>query len=261
MKEKFGVVILAFMASFIGTAWGDGIPLCDLERDPWQVSRGVSEREVEYVLDTSSNIWDFDRNVKILKGGGVVLCNLVLEDGVSVVLPNGFNPMEKNREVPLGERAWLKGKKGESFPIMGGFIPDITRTEQSNILRFVQEENVTTINLGGQRAIVNIDSNVDVAPPVQPTQWEPVLAFTTKEDSDFRKSVRKVVDGKDREEECHAWCYVAKGITIVGVGYLTYEVLKQVFGHNKTSTTSPPAPAGPQGPTSPAGFVVISGQM
>lgn len=296
MNRVFLVLILLLPS----VAVADVPSACDFRNGEWQMFSRVSEGDKQYFVNDVVEKLDTGGNksirpvtplkIEILKGGKVVICYLVPEDGLSIVIPKGFNPEVVHDGLKPYEMAWFRNHLGSRFPIISRLSLDITRKPvvgKVELLKDSQKKEFQEVSVGGENIVLVIQDGtivalsflpkkglsflpsssihdlrgtVDEADVVSqaPSQWVPVIPLTTKGESGFRKSVRKVVDGKDGEEECHAWCYVAKGMVIGGVSWLAYEVLKQTFGHNKTSAASPPS--GPQGPTSPAGFV-ISGQM
>lgn len=255
--KKSGFFFAVLLVAFAKVALADGMPVCDLKKDPWQVWRGVSEIEEEYSL-MAGNVWDPLRKVEILTGRGVAVCNFIPEEGMSIVIPNGFNPKEKNFGISPEKRVWIRSKTGGSYPVMSDFIPDITKVihREHSINLQVEEENNINIHMGKKKLSISpeslgVPSDTSKAPP----PWEPVIQPLNSE-TNFRKNVREVVD----EEECRAWCYVAKGMVIVGVSWLTYQILKQTFEH-KTSVTPPLGAGTAGGPANPGGFLQIRGQM
>lgn len=240
------------------------VPVCDLSNGEWQMWRGVTDAEKEYPLREVIKVWDFNRNemltapfppqkIELLKNGGVVICNLVPEDGVSIVVPNGFNTEEAHDTLPPWERAWLRSKTGARFPIIGPIALDITKMSKGNTALLVEETNTHTLQAGGKSLVLSKESmnvllqvpqNEVVIPPHQP-----VL--------DFRRNVKDVVDKPKVKGDtfCGDNCgYYAVGMLVVGI------VVTTAYQDSKNRDRGPPATGAPNGPTNPAGALFIFGK-
>lgn len=255
--KKSGFFFAVLLALFAKVALADGIPVCDLKKDPWQVWRGVSEIEEEYSL-MAGNVWDPLRKVEILTGRGVAVCNFIPEEGMSIVIPNGFNPKEKNFGISPEKRVWIRSKTGGSYPVMSDFIPDITKVIHRDhpINLQVEEENNITIQAGNERLSVSphsLSAPPDTSKATPP--WEPVIQPPNGE-TGFRGNVRKVVD--DSDAECGNFCQnTLKVIVVGGIAYLIHSIIKD--SKARPSVTQQPVGAG--GPANPGGFLQIRGQM
>jgi hypothetical protein len=118
---------LFMLALLWGAVAGAAVGPCQYG-NPWQAPRGVQVNENEYKEIATT----FE--VTILAGsGGSMNCMLTPKDGVSLVVPKGFNPEEKQQGRTPRSMSWVKVGSA-SFPILSRYNLSVIRIPDQGTL-------------------------------------------------------------------------------------------------------------------------------